>query len=134
MDCCEMRKLLEQKRLLKHFNDFLYSGESYVLKNKGFYIVHSNLTEDEQNDGHWTCFVVNGKKILYFDSYGLPPIYNLTLFNNYDVEYYTTMLQHPLSSSCGKFCVLFLHSYYNGAPFPFSNNPLESERLLASMI
>src|SRR5436190_7914309 len=30
MDCYEMRKLLEQKHLLKHFNAFLYSGETYV--------------------------------------------------------------------------------------------------------
>src|SRR5436190_1703924 len=131
MDCCEMLKLLEQKYLHKHFNDFLYSGGAYVLKKSGFYIVHSNKTEDEQGDGHWTCFVVvNGDKIVYFDSYGLPPIYNLTIFKGYHVEYYTDLVQHPLSSTCGKFCVRFLQHYYSSAPYPFSSNPVRNERLL----
>lgn len=72
-----------------------------------------NLSKSDHSGSHWTCINVdeNGTG-LYFDSYGLPPLYseirNFMNRNTTSWDYNRVNLQCPWSFVCGHYCVYVL--------------------------
>lgn len=57
---------------------------------------------------HWTAVAeVNGRR-MYFDSYGLPPTYEI-LRKSPDIEYSPLTIQSSMSGGCGQYALLFIH-------------------------
>ena len=59
---------------------------------------------------HWVSVIIEPNKLLYFDSFGLIPPYELI---NLRSEYYHNFLQYqPINSFlCGYYCLYFLNEY-----------------------
>ena len=59
---------------------------------------------------HWVSVIIEPNKILYFDSFGLIPPYELT---NLRPKYYYNFLQYqPINSFlCGYYCLYFLNEF-----------------------
>ena len=59
---------------------------------------------------HWVSVIIEPKRILYFDSFGLIPPYELI---NLRPEYYYNFLQYqPIKSFlCGYYCLYFLNEF-----------------------
>ena len=71
---------------------------------------------------HWTCYDSSPEKILYFDSFGLPPPKELVnyLRKRYrfqDIKYNTFILQSFDSSICGQLCLFVLKRLSDGEDF-----------------
>lgn len=74
-----------------------------------------NLDEHHLPGTHWIgiFFEKNTKKAYYFDSYGLPPsdsnILKFLKNNSDDVVYNRVCFQDNFTTTCGYFCLYFLH-------------------------
>ena len=72
----------------------------------------ANTDESTKDGQHWVAFyVVDGKNVEYFDSYGLKP--KNKHFVNYlkkfkKKSYNTKRLQGPLSTTCGQYALTFI--------------------------
>ena len=67
-----------------------------------------NTDSSHKPGSHWVVLCINGKgERLYFDAYGLPPMYSefRQFLKNY--VYNDVQLQEPFSTVCGHYCVLF---------------------------
>lgn len=78
-----------------------------------------NFDPSTEEGSHWVAVKLHPKKKnVYFDSYGLPPgtKTNLKRFMDKQGEYeWSAMqLQHPLSTTCGQWCLLFIHEQCKG--------------------
>lgn len=62
---------------------------------------------------HWQALFFNRKGVcIFFCSYGTSPTRNIRTFarnNSSRLRWNTNSLQHPLSSTCGLFCMYFLY-------------------------
>lgn len=75
-------------------------------KKVGIYIV--NLEPSTKSGSHWVALEI-GKKNIYFDSYGMGPRdKRLKKFLGKKYEKNLKRLQHPLSTTCGQWCLYFL--------------------------
>ena len=75
-----------------------------------FFVI--NLDPSTKPGSHWVvCYFRNNNiKPLYFDSYGFPPtIDSIKDFVGEDYEHNTRAVQHPLSTSCGQWCIFFVY-------------------------
>lgn len=75
-----------------------------------------NLDSKENRGSHWTAYVKNKNKVIYFDSYGnlRPPTEVITYFNsNGKVKIFYTYddVQKLNKFNCGQLALKFL--YYN---------------------
>ena len=110
-------------------------------RSDGLYIV--NLDNSDQAGSHWVCIDLRrgkGEKSAYFDSYGLPPPY--AAFENFMNNCYThntKQLQHPLSTSCGQWCLYFVLRRNQGwgmkkLVWPFGKNFLANDHIMNSVV
>ena len=83
-----------------------------------------NLDRTSGSGTHWTCYDVSPEKILYFDSYGLPPPRELVeyLGNSSNFSYNTFKLQGINSRGisppiCGHLCLIMLKKLSDGEDF-----------------
>lgn len=75
-------------------------------KKAGIYIV--NLDPSTESGSHWVA-LETGRKNIYFDSYGMAPRdRRLKKFLGKKYEKNLKRLQHPLSTTCGQWCLYFL--------------------------
>lgn len=80
---------------------------------QGYYLI--NLQDDLDEHGndldgtHWTCFIIEGKKACYLDSFGFPPPVQVKHFLKPFVPYPYNIkqIQNPRSHVCGYFCLYF---------------------------
>lgn len=87
-----------------------------------------NTDSSSEPGEHWIAvFVGKDKCPIYFDSFGLPPLHKdlisfLDINSNSTWKYNQLTLQHPESSSCGRYCIEFLKSqYYKRSLISFQN-------------
>lgn len=76
-------------------------------RHHGYYVV--NLDSEDQAGSHWVAFDIRNKGAnMYFDSYGLGPPYKE--FRKFLGKYSHNrrQLQHPLSTTCGQWCMYFI--------------------------
>lgn len=79
-----------------------------------------NTDPHDEPGEHWVTIVLkDNHKAVYFDSFGFPPLVpqiqrylELNAFNG--IKFNCSTLQHPNTTSCGYWCVLFVHHYLKG--------------------
>jgi len=78
---------------------------------QGCYVI--NLANHNEVGTHWNCFVIEADRCYYFDSFGCPPVEEVTHFcrNLKTLIYNTRQIQADASECCGWFCVCFLHYF-----------------------
>ena len=80
---------------------------------KCLYICNTNSSH--KPGSHWVVLCINGKgERLYFDAYGLPPMYIefRQFLKNY--VYNDVQLQETFSTMCGHYCMLFARYMFAG--------------------
>jgi hypothetical protein len=106
----------------------------------------SNVDEDDKPGTHWVCVIKNNQKIIFFDSYGKSPRF---FKREYWVNYFRSLKctfnlhsqlqrQSYISRTCGVWCLVFLHAFYNRQNImdTFSvkiNELLNNEKMLQSV-
>lgn len=96
----------------------------------GNYIV--NLDKYGSQGTHWTCFVKKGKKVYYFDSFGMYPfqdLVNICNRNKLEILYNANIIQDPKSILCGYFCIGFLNFVKNSK----ANEMIDKVNLFSNM-
>lgn len=103
-----------------------------------------NTDPSHKSGSHWVCAMINSKrggKNIFFDSYGYAPKkhrFKSFLKNNYTFNSKT--LQHPLSSTCGQWCIFFILEKCKGKTLPqivskFDENwPLVNDTVMNEII
>ena len=67
-----------------------------------------NLDMNDGNNGtHWTSWYKSNSKIVYFDSYGLPPPSEFDNYMKRDIFYSTFNIQKIKKIICGQLCLTF---------------------------
>ena len=96
-----------------------------------------NTRKHNEPGEHWICIYfdkLTNTPSEYFDSYGLPPKDVFRPFLGESFIRSTVMMQHPLSSACGQYCIFYIHQKCLGktmqqiaANFAKSTNLMEND-------
>lgn len=76
-----------------------------------------NLDKSTEPGSHWVAVIIQPKKnkVIYFDSYGQKPtVPSVQAFVGDTFEHNPIQLQHPLSTTCGEWCIMFILCYVTG--------------------
>jgi len=74
----------------------------------GYYIF--NLDPTHLPGSHWIAIKIGRKKNFFFDSYGYAPRrYKFKKFLGNKYKFNSKNLQHPLSTSCGQWCMFYIY-------------------------
>ena len=85
-----------------------------------------NLNKHTQLGSHWTCYLKDGDRRYYFDSYGQAPPEELLTYLKTPLEMKwdaavihrsAVMVQHIDTDECGSLCLYMLKQLSNGEPF-----------------
>ena len=98
------------------------------IKSKRYSFI-TNTDLHHEHGEHWNAWVVDGDRILFFDSFGrdprdfsFPEIYK-DVVNRFETFKYTkTQIQNVTSSTCGYYCIHFLYVLSLGLDFDFFMN------------
>ena len=129
MDNTEISKiLLKNSRTCENFNG-VYALNTLPRQGRyGYYVI--NLDSSYQRGSHWVAIKISRDKSknIYFDSYGFSPAHVklIKFLRNNDI-FNTRRLQHPLSTTCGQWCIYFIWRSCQGLNFrkmflPFREN------------
>ena len=100
----------------------------------GFYV--ANTDPHFKAGEHWVAFYIpidmTRNPMEYWDSYGLKPPEIFVPFLNPTYLRNTKFIQHPLSSTCGQYCIYYILMRYNGHSMEkivsiFSEDTLEND-------
>ena len=99
-----------------------------AVKSKKYSFITNTDLHDQQGE-HWNAWMVQGQKVLFFDSFGrdpsdstFPEIYK-ELLNGFKILNYTkTRVQNFTSSTCGYYCIHFIYLLSLGLDFEFFLN------------
>lgn len=71
-----------------------------------------NLDDNSGKGTHWTAYVKNGSKAVYYDSFGnlRPPIELIKYLNGASIEYNHKQYQTFDTVNCGHLCLQFLYN------------------------
>jgi hypothetical protein len=108
MNCCQLEEIIRCAPYAHLFRGVHPANYNSSLED-GFYIF--NTVSDEQL-GHWVALSKRKNNVIYFDSFGLPPIELVKLLTPYNVSYNPTMIQESNSMQCGLYVLLFMHYQY----------------------
>lgn len=116
MDCEEIKLILSKFPLSKnHFagvfaSDTLPDPKQLDLKCDTCFVI--NLDPSFKPGSHWVCVILKPScaKNYYFDSYGIKPFIKsiCSFLAGKDFIYNNKRLQHPLSTTCGEWCIFFI--------------------------
>lgn len=80
-----------------------------VFPREGWFSYVLNLDPSYLSGSHWTALILNScGPHTYFDSYGLAPPQELFIFLDKNVKWNSQTLQHPLSTTCGQWCIFYI--------------------------
>lgn len=104
----------EAHRFRLPLNGILNKDQLPRVPKQGFTII--NLQDDLDSMGndlpgsHWTCFYIEGKHAIYFDSFGFaPPTQVQNLLKPFiPYQYNTQVIQSMRSGVCGKYVLYFM--------------------------
>jgi len=129
---------------LKHFKCFNGVFPRDKLPNAKNGVIIINTDKSNQPGEHWVAVAVNNEEPSeYFDSFGLPPLYNeITEYlgqGNYGWFNNTSTLQSLNSTTCGNYCVLFATLRCRGYKFfdilnLFTNSTFLNDKFVSEII
>ena len=112
----DLNKILYENSVTKRF--FVGTHPSCILPKttKTFYSFITNTQNHDEFGGHWNAWIVDGKRLTFFDSFGRDPK-DVTLPEHYKdfirrfriVDWVRTRVQGWDSKACGYFCVHFIY-------------------------
>ena len=77
-----------------------------------------NLHHSKLKGVHWSCVHSNNGKVVYFDSYGLPPTKEVeVLFEGSEIDHNVFEIQKADKSYCGQLCLFVLKELCDGKRF-----------------
>ena len=99
-----------------------------AVKSKKYSFITNTDLHDQRGE-HWNAWMVQGQKVLFFDSFGrdptdstFPEIYR-ELLNGFKILNYTkTQVQNFTSSTCGYYCIYLIYLLCFGLDFGFLLN------------
>ena len=95
-----------------------------------------NLDPSTRNGSHWVAVMLHPtKRNVYFDSYGWPPFKNRLknlMVKCGDFDYNSQQLQHSFSTTCGQWCMYFIHEHCRGLSLKELIANFSKEYLLAN--
>ena len=97
----EIDELVKHYKIKNYHGCFIDDKLPSKLHN-GYYVINLN------GHSHWTCLLKDGKKYFYFDSYGFPASEEIEEQIG-EYIYSDNQLQNMDSSSCGFFCIAWMH-------------------------
>ena len=120
--------LMKNSVTKKHYIGAFPGCVIITVKSKKYSFI-TNTDLHNQRGEHWNASMVQGEKVLFFDSFGrdprdstFPEIYR-ELLNRFEIFKYTkTQVQDFTSSTCGYYCVHFLYVLSLGLDFEFFLN------------
>jgi len=109
-------------------------------KKPGFYV--ANTDPHNKPGRHWVAFYVprkEGHYMEYWDSYGFPPAEIFSQFLDSEYKRSTKFTQHPLSATCGQYCIYYVLNRCYGNSFEntvsyFSENQLTNDILVNKFV
>lgn len=85
------------------FDRFYSRNNLNELISNGTFLI--NLDDEDGEGTHWVSCFVDDEKIIYFDSYGVPPPDELSLTRQ--TRLYSNIIKQKDDNSCGQWCVAF---------------------------
>ena len=82
----------------------VYPIDGLPNREPGAYVI--NLDKHDEPGSHWVAVFDDGKRVEYFDSYGLPPL--ISSFLGHNAVYSSASLQPLYSNACGFYCVYYI--------------------------
>ena len=80
---------------------------------KGEKFCIANIDPSYRDGSHWVAIIFRPKKKdIYFDSYGQQPNDTFKRGLKPNFSFNNVQLQHPLSTSCGQWCIFFCCSFF----------------------
>ena len=99
-----------------------------AVKSKKYSFITNTDLHDQRGE-HWNAWMVQGQKVLFFDSFGrdpsdstFPEIYKELLNGLKILDYTKTRVQNFTSSTCGYYCIHFIYLLSLGLDFEFFLN------------
>ena len=112
----DLNKILYENSVTKRF--FVGSHPSCILPKttKTFYSFITNTQNHDEFGEHWNAWIVDGRRVTFFDSFGRDPT-DATLPKHYKdfirrfrrVDWVKTRVQGWDSKACGYFCIHFIY-------------------------
>lgn len=103
-----------------------------------------NTDKAADSGEHWVALYLGEDKTAnYFDSFGYPPmnseIINFLFHNCSGFIYNDKLIQSPISTTCGYYCIFFIRMLTNGAPFIqfvkyFSDNTSLNDKIVRELV
>lgn len=130
MDNYQIHNTLATDSRARHHFRGVYPRDSFLRLNIYEHYNHTspclfvcNLDEKDLPGSHWIVVEVNKskRKVLYFDSYGMPPIYDDLLLKlastGYEILWNNITLQDFDTTVCGQYCIIFCLLRARNIPF-----------------
>ena len=76
-----------------------------------------NLDRSSGDGTHWVCWIKNGNRKMYFDSYGLLPPTEIIKYLNNNVYYNSERVQPDNQVFCGHLCLYVMKKINEGLGF-----------------
>ena len=115
MNANEIIKILKQDSNVAPFLLGVFSCDNLPTASTFPCALIANTDPRNKSGEHWIgIFVTRDRHIMYFDSYGFPPVqkefinFLASIANAESIASNTIQLQNPLSSACGQFAIFFL--------------------------
>ena len=119
----------------------VFPADKLLIPSKSGYYV-ANTDPHSKPGKHWVAFYVphnEEQPVEYWDSYGFKPPSIFLPFLSTSYKRSTKFIQHPLSSTCGQYCIFYILKRYNGYSMKdivsiFSENKLENDIIVNKTI
>ena len=112
----DLNKILYENSVTKRFFVGTYPSCELPKTKKTFYSFITNTQNHDEFGEHWNAWIVDGKRLIFFDSFGrdskdptLPQHYRDFTRQFKRVKYVKTRVQGWYSKACGFFCVHFIY-------------------------
>ena len=112
--------LLEWCKYLKIPINNVLSRDQTVPHNHKLGLFIYNLEPSHMSGSHWVATYVKDNVINYFDSFGLPPSWELVnhaVRKNLTLLHQDQQIQNLYTTSCGFFCLYFLNEMHKGTDY-----------------
>tara|TARA_B110000046_G_C12906809_1_gene361081 strand:- start:86 stop:541 length:456 start_codon:yes stop_codon:yes gene_type:complete len=129
----KLDRMLQNNPITKRFYLGTFPSCISPVTNKTKFSFITNTQGHELGGAHWCGWMVNGKTIIFFDSFGRDPTdpafpqdYK-DIIRNYRLKYNNVQLQDFSSNACGYYCMHFLYILSLGLDLDFMLSDYSSD-------
>ena len=142
----ELDAFLHRNSSTKRFYLGTYPACVNPISSKEFYFFITNTENHRQSGEHWNAWIVENKKLVFFDSFGrdpthwsFPSFYSEILDDFKEVYFSNVQVQAISSVMCGYFCIHYLYLISHGLDFndflvEYSENLEKNDEIVYSIV